>query len=248
MSTIRNEALTLNLLSFCPQDQRVPTRLRTFCLWNQCKRISSAVSPQRSAADSNARLQFTFSSISKAPEQLEVLNLSWCIVCLKEKHNKQDNWYRFSFSPKLESLFKFPVPHTSAMLIYCTATQNQTDTPSPQLTSGPETSGPMTWKSSLHLYTINQLVIAGLGSQEYGSMAHRVSHDGFYWVKRYFRTHVVQGSSFLGWHHLHNINDEDRSQVLLTQTKHILLFKFYFRDQVLMLWLYHLLLALQQQQ
>lgn len=33
---------------------------------------------------------------------------------------------------------------------------------------------------------------------------------------------MVQGSSFLGCHHLSNINDEDRSQVSLTQTKHIL--------------------------
>lgn len=34
---------------------------------------------------------------------------------------------------------------------------------------------------------------------------------------------MVQGSSFLGCHHLRNINDEDRSYVPLTQTKHILL-------------------------
>lgn len=121
MSTIRNEALTLNLLSFCPQDQRVPTRLRTFCLWNQCKKISSAVSPQRSAADSNARLQFTFSSISKAPEQLEVLSLSWCIVCLKEKTQQTGQLVEIFFFSKIREFIQIPgASHFSnADLLYC---------------------------------------------------------------------------------------------------------------------------------
>lgn len=136
MSIIRNRALTWNLLSFCSQDQCVPTSLGTSCLWNQHKRISSAVSPLKllllAMPGSNlpfSPLQqlnnFFFTSTTQGPQS--VLMLSF----YEENHNKQDNWLRFSFSPTLESSFKFPVPTTSAELIYCTATQNQTDTPSP---------------------------------------------------------------------------------------------------------------------
>lgn len=43
ISIVRKGVLTLNLFSFCSQDQGVPMRPRTSCLWNQCKRWPKTV-------------------------------------------------------------------------------------------------------------------------------------------------------------------------------------------------------------
>lgn len=75
--------------------------------WN-CTWISWAIDPQRSAAGGNA----TDSNLPFSPLQRHLSNskiqgehLSWYIVCLKEKHNKQDNWQRFTFSAGLKTVY-----------------------------------------------------------------------------------------------------------------------------------------------
>lgn len=114
ISIVRNGALTLNLLSahkigVFQQDWRHPaseTSARSDL--KLYLNFLSYIDPQRSAADGNA----TDSNLPFSPLQRHLSNskiqgehLSWYIVCLKEKHNKQDNWQRFTFSAELKPVY-----------------------------------------------------------------------------------------------------------------------------------------------